>query len=114
MTEFLDGPLKGATLMLRRSPPFLRATRKAVDGKYVFDALDQLEDTPEAKESLSCYYRVADDGWLHLKMQGKGSGTYRRATYALYTIQPDDTTMRDTRKWRAWCLAESQKALPKE
>ena len=114
MTTFLDGPLKGVVLRLRRSPKYLRATRRAVAGLYEFDALDQLDDTPRDGESLHCYYRVADDGWIHVKMQGPGSGMHRIATYALFRPEPSEADMWTNVAWRAWCLTQEAKAIPRD
>jgi hypothetical protein len=52
MSKILDGPAAGAFLSLGRSPYFLRVVRKP-GGKW--DALDQLDDTPEPDEEIHVY-----------------------------------------------------------
>lgn len=113
MVRFLDGPAKAIVLELRRSPVYLRVTRKSVAGRFVWDALDQLGDTPEENETLFAYRRVADSGWAHAFMSDRrdGGGFIRRSTYCVCDPQPDQDTMRDTQRWRAWCYAEQSRDL---
>jgi hypothetical protein len=122
VTNFFDGPAAGVQLELKRAPKFLRAvvsvappgerTQKAV---AVWDALDQLDDAPRDGETCHAYRLVADDGWMHLDYRdkkGRRRGvTIRNATYAHMDTQPDQDTMRDTEKWRQWCLAEMTREL---
>lgn len=99
MTTFTDGPAKGQTLSLRRAPVFLRVTEAA--GK--FDALDQLEDTPEPHETLHAYVLASKPGSMHLCVRGKNraaGGFYPLATYKLVENPPTDAVMRA--QWRAW------------
>jgi hypothetical protein len=110
MTRFTDGPAAGKTLMLRRAPVFLRVVRNA---KGEWDALDQLGDQPEPSETIVAYRKVKDDGWVHLRSAKRGaSGFYLSAQYAVVDPQPDDSTMRSTQAWRAWCYEQVGKAVP--
>lgn len=109
MTRFTDGPAGGRTLLLRRSPLFLRVTR---DDRGKFDALDQLHDEAEPGEAISAYRKVSDDGTVHVDSTERGRRVgrwYRCATYAVVAAQPDDATMRDTEAWRGWCQAQAGK-----
>jgi hypothetical protein len=102
MTTFQDGPAKGKTLMLKRTPIFLRVV---IDGMKV-DALDQLEDTPLPREKLVAYVAARDLGAIHLNAKGGRGGFYRRAEYKLVPIQPTDGEMRDPESWSRWCHAQ--------
>lgn len=99
MTRFHSGPHDGKTLMLRRAPIYLRA----VDAAGKFDALDQLEDTPEPHETLSCYVLMSPPGRCHiLHRDRKQSGWYVSADYKFVQPQPTDDQMRETSAWRDW------------
>lgn len=52
MTRFIDGPAEGVTLMLKRTPVYLRVVRNR-QGKW--DALDQLDDSPASDEEIFVY-----------------------------------------------------------
>ncbi len=122
MVNFLDGPAQGVQLELKRAPTFLRAvvavappgerTKAAVP---VWDALDQLDDSPRDGEVCHAYRKVADDGWMHIDYRdekGRRRGvTLRNATYALVEHQPDQDVMRDNEKWREWCFQEKTREL---
>jgi len=99
MTTFIDGPANGQTLTLKRSPKFLRVTEQ--HGK--FDALDQLYDEPEAKETLYAYRLTADHGMVHLNFGGGRGGFYAIAEYKFVESQPDDTVLLHRDAWREWC-----------
>lgn len=104
MTTFTNGPAASATLWLKRAPLFLRVT-KGPTGE--FDALDQLSDTPKADEAIFAYRRVGRSGSVHINARKNGrhcGGFFTTATYEIVPIQPDDATMRDTAKWREWCV----------
>lgn len=106
MTRFLDGPAEGVTLMLRRAPVFLRAVKGAGD---TWDALDQLQDTPEAHEAVYVYALDGEPGWMHVcRSRGQG-GRYTVASYRLVSPQPPDTVLRTTSEWREWTAAEYAK-----
>lgn len=53
MTRFEDGPAAGVNLSLRRAPMFLRVVQNNQTGEW--DALDQLDDTPEKNETIFVY-----------------------------------------------------------
>lgn len=100
---------RAQALSLQRAPKFMRFVfRTAPAG---FDALDQLDDIPDADESVIVGV-LAETGSTHIdcvvnrKRVGKW---YRTARYVVHPIQPDDATVRDTEKWRAWCVAEEAK-----
>jgi hypothetical protein len=112
MSNFLDGPAAGQTLSLGRSPVFLRAVC-APGGKW--DALDQLDDTPQPDEQIHVYRRTSDPMTAHV--DGRDTKTGKRfgrwmsiANYVLHHQQPDERTARDNDAWRQWC-AEQGKAL---
>lgn len=106
MTTLLDGPGKGHVLHLRRSPHFLRVVIIPQRIPPKVDVLDLLTDEPAAHEELHCYVRTGGIGVVHLKMAKPArSGFYSLAEYEYHINQPSDEVMRDTEKWRAWCLA---------
>lgn len=98
MTTFENGPAHDAKLMLRRSPYFLRVT---YDGNK-YDALDQLDDTPNPDETIYLYRITGLPGWCHVRAEKGGGGTYSMGTYAYVSPQPDDAILRDTEAWRKW------------
>jgi hypothetical protein len=101
MTRFVDGPAAGVTLMLRRAPMLLRAVR-AADGTW--DALDQLEDTPRADETVVVYRMARGPFAMHVNRDRRHGGCawYRGGEYVALDPQPPTTTVRDTETWRAW------------
>ncbi len=106
MTTFADGPAKGQTLMLKRSPLLLRVVQDLNTGK--FDALDAAEDTPAENERLFAYRMVKFSGMVHLNRgRSGGSGFYGMAHYALVPDQPTDEIMRDNAKWKTWKPCEA-------
>jgi hypothetical protein len=121
VTRFIDGPAEGALLMLQRTPLYLRATIRRTDaGKRGFDALDQLDDTPAPDETIVAYRLASTDGTIHIdrtdpRTRRRVGSWHRLVTYAVVDPQPDDVTMRDITKWRAWCLErqkEDKKSTP--
>jgi hypothetical protein len=110
MITFLDGPAQGQTLALKRAPRFLRVTRFRAKE---FDALDQLDDTPRVGEMLFAYEIAEYQGVYHL-LCGRGaksaSGFYQQGAYRFVVDQPDDATMRDTERWRQWCMARKDES----
>jgi hypothetical protein len=106
MVNFTGGPAAGESLILRRAPLLLRVVRSAA-GEW--DALDMLDDAPKPRESVHVYRMVADRGAMHLSYRTPGG--YRRGTrsawadYAYLADQPADADVRDTARWRAWCVA---------
>lgn len=106
MITFDDGPAIRVMLTLWRAPEYLRVVRLSDAGKFTWDALDQLDDSPRPREVLLAYRRLGY-GRLHLKMaKPHRSGWRIRATYAFVEPQPDDATMRDVKLWRAWCYEQ--------
>jgi hypothetical protein len=98
MTRFLDGPAAGVTLMLRRAPVFLRAV--TTDGG-TWDALDQLDDSPQSTERIVVYRLDGEPTWCHIRAT-KGGGVYRGGAYRVLEHQPADERVRSTAAWRAW------------
>jgi hypothetical protein len=100
MTHFEDGPAKDKTLMLKRSPLYLRVVE--VNGAW--DALDQLDDRPRPEEKLYAYERVGKVGMVHINTGRKNhGGLFPMATYRFISDQPDDADMRDSERWRQRC-----------
>lgn len=114
MVSFLDGPAQGVHLTLQRTPTYLRVVRRSEAGKFVWDALDQLTDTPQLDETCFAYCLVGGTGVCHIDYteKGKRKGLWCKvATYCVCDPQPNDETMRDTSLWRAWCYAERDREL---
>lgn len=106
MIQFTDGPAAMVFLSLRRAPLYLRVVRSAAGE---FDALDQLDDEPAADETVFVY-RLAGKpaaAFVDGTRNGRRCGWREvMATYVVVTQQPDDATMRDTAKWREWCVEQ--------
>ena len=110
MTTFLDGPAKGVTLELRRSPAFLRVTRSGEK----WDALDQLDDEPFDEEVIFVYKVVSQPthGFIDYRSKsGRREGRqFTNAEYRLYVFRPvDEAALRDNRRWGEWAQAEGEK-----
>ena len=108
MTHFLDGPAKGRVLELQRAPVMLRVVMEVVKGSPHFDALDQLDDTPEPSEFIYLYKLASNDGVMHVDGRDPKTGkrygrTVRMNSYRLYPDPPADEILRDTQRWREWC-----------
>lgn len=109
MTKFTDGPAKGQTLMLKRTPIFLRVACK--DGK--FDALDQPSDEARPGELLFCYILAAKpQGHVTVRGTGGVGGIYPLAQYRLYDLQPAQAIMRHNSLWCHWCEAQPTPTIP--
>lgn len=108
MTTFENGPAQGQTLELRRSPRFLRVCRSP---DLKFDALDQVDDQAKPEEALIPYEIVGKPTHGFVRRSGGGGGAVSFATYRWIPDGPDDATMRDNDRWRAWCV-ERAKANP--
>jgi hypothetical protein len=67
-----------------------------------YDALDQLEDTPNPDETIYLYRITALPGWCHIRAAKGGGGTYSMGHYAYVSPQPDDAILRDNAAWRNW------------
>ncbi len=104
MTSFTDGPARGQTLAIARTPVFLRLVQNA-GGEW--DALDQPDDQPTLDESLHAYQ--IDGEPMRGFWDGKGKdgrrtgGPFVLVSYRHVTDQPDQATMRDPTRWQAWC-----------
>ena len=76
----------------------------------IVDALDRLEDRPEASEQLVAYRLAGPVGSVHVQysnpMDSPGGGWYKTATYAIVDPQPADEVMRDADRWREWAEAQ--------
>ncbi len=105
MTRFEDGPAEGQVLSLRRAPKYLRV----VECRGAWDALDQMDDVPQPRETLYAYEVVGEPGMCHIR-GAKISGFYALATYRFIAEQPDEAVMRDWVAWRRWCLARQKAA----
>lgn len=102
MTHFLDGPAQGKTLMLKRTPKYLRVV---VDAKGDIDALDQLEDVPRPEESVFAYRLHEHKGAVHLNTgRGPGGGFYQACDFKLIPNQPADAVLRSTKAWQQWTV----------
>lgn len=99
MTTFRDGPAKGQTLMLKRSPIYLRVTELL----GTWNALDQLADVWEPGEALYCYRLAEKPGYMHVNTGRRpGGGSYPLSSYELVAEQPPAETMKDNALWREW------------
>lgn len=99
MTRFIDGPAKGVTLMLHRSPVYLRVVRSK-DGKW--DALDQLYDQPAEDEDVFVYVLTKPPG--HAFIDGpKISGVWPIAEYKTLSDKPAASEFRQNKSWALWC-----------
>lgn len=102
MTRFEDGPAAGQMLMLGRAPKFLRVV---VSGGGKWDALDQLNDSPEDSEQLFAYElhgNVTSGFWDGRGKDGRRTGgQFAGGTYRF--VAADDAQMRTLEAWRAWC-----------
>lgn len=100
-------PLFSGVLTLKRVPKYLRFTCGGLTGcSRSWDALDQLDDTPQPHERIFAAVRKGQ-GSVHLDriVKGKRVGEwYTTADYELIDPQPSDETMRSTELWHAWCL----------
>jgi hypothetical protein len=98
MTTFLNGPAKGQTLMLKRSPILLRV---CLNGKK-WDALDQPDDLPHPAEIMFVYVLKEFKGHCMINP----GGCYPLAKYELFepTEQPSHAIMRNRDQWQKWCI----------
>ncbi len=108
MTTFQDGPAKDTVLVLGRAPLYLRVVK---DGDKI-DALDKLDDRPEANETIHVYKRVGEPGMAH--MDGRDPKTGKRfgrtCVIARYAIcaGPGDGVCRNNSQWQAWCVERAR------
>lgn len=109
MTTFEDGPAAGQTLMLRRSPLFLRVVTDPTN-KNRIDALDQIDDNPGEFENPTAYVRVGKPIFAFVDFAGKAkslSGAWPIAKYVVLpeSDQPPEEVLRDSARWQRWCKA---------
>lgn len=103
MTTFTDGPAAGKTLLIKRSPYFLRV----VDDGTKLDALDQVDDSPKPSETCYAYRCAKVSGAVHLNIKGGRGGFFPRAEYAFIPEQPPQAVMRSRAEWSEWCHAHA-------
>lgn len=92
-------------LILKRVPKYLRFVCKRDGTDWKWDALDQLDDVPEADEEVMAAIQT-DRVNVHLdrRVNGKHVGEWHStAMYELVDEQPDDSVLRDTELWRKYC-----------
>ena len=106
MTTFDDGPAKGRTLMLTRTPWMLRVTERVLpeSGTHIWDALNELKDRPAPDENLYAYILTGHYGHAFVDGQ-KFRGCVEICSYHIAPVQPEDAVMRDNVKWALWCAA---------
>lgn len=105
MIRFLDGPAVGVTLVLRRTPIFLRVVRGR-GGKW--DGLDQPDDDPGPTETVYVYaLHEHQGGWWWKCQPASEGGWLPNAAYRFFAEQPTDEIVRDGARWREW--AEEQR-----
>lgn len=92
--------------MLKRSAYFLRV----VECKGVFDALDQLNDSPRPEERLYAYRIVGKPGMAFVDGP-KVRGCYPIAIYEFIPEQPTDDQMRSSDAWHNWCCEHRPKSF---
>lgn len=111
MTQFIDGPAQGKTLMLQRAPHYLRVV---IGGTGEVDALDQLDDTPLPTETLYAYEMVGEPSFCHVQRIVNGrraGGCYRGGRYRIVSQQPTEAQMRSSESWREWVSAQIGKPV---
>lgn len=109
MIRFLGGPANDVVLSLARQPIFLRVVKNAAGA---IDALDQPDDVPELDEEIFVY-RIREGSVSHGHMTYSGKDGRRTgrffaiATYDFLPDQPPADVLRDTSRWRAYCIAKN-------
>jgi hypothetical protein len=102
MTTFTNGIAHGVTLSLQRAPLFLRVV---INPAGKIDALDLLDDEPEACERIEVYICRQFRGIIHVSRRPRSeSGWYASADYQYLPEQPSEEITRDTDAWQTWCL----------
>jgi hypothetical protein len=107
----LDYPFARKHLVLARTPRYLRFVITGNDWKTL-DALDQLDDQPEAGEAV---FAAILKGFGHVHFDGVRNGKrygelHRTTTYQLVDQQPPPEVLRDTTAWQNWCVKQEQMA----
>lgn len=98
-------------LTLRRTPRFPRFVLTGTDWSTL-DALDQLDDTPRPGERVIAAEK-RDESSVHYDgvRNGRRFGEWHRtATYVPVPDPPPQDVLRDTERWRAWCVARMDAA----
>lgn len=107
MTDFLDGPAQGVSLLLRRAPVALRLVKNA-DGRW--DALDQLNDEATDDEEIYVYVLVSSPTQFHLRGRHV-SGWWASGKYRLLESQPERKHLHPTDSWQAWCIENEERLM---
>lgn len=103
MTTFKNGPADGQTLMLKRTPIYLRVTLKQKAGKIIADALNEIGDTPQDDEELFAYIVTARPvAHVHMNCGRGRGGFFPIVQYTFIEEQPSDEIMRDQAAWEKW------------
>lgn len=76
MTTFTDGPAKGKTLLLTRTPLYLRVVQNAAGD---IDALNLVEDKPKRDEVCIAYHCDEFGGTVCVNLGRRTGGIYRCA-----------------------------------
>lgn len=99
----------GAPLALHRTPLYLRFVVIASRcGRLQWDALDLLDDEPDAKEQvIAAQRRSMDTVHIDRTIKGRRVGTWHHsAWYQVCDPQPPEDVKRDRERWQAWCQAQ--------
>ena len=105
IVKFVDGPLAGRSLRIKRTPLFLRGTRSR-DGKK-FDALDQIGDMLASFETAFAYEACKRES-VNMFICPGGHVT-EIVDYRLCDPQPPQRALESNLEWREWCVAELAK-----
>ena len=109
MIKLDGGPADGA-YAVGRAPLWLRAV-VSPSGKT--DVLDQLEDEPKPRESISVYRRttIADQvGFVRFCGRGRGRGFASVSAEYEHLPEVDGGAFRETEAWQTWVLEQHQMA----
>lgn len=110
--KFIDGPAKGITLRLVRTPILLRVVR---DPGGKFDALDQFDDVAEKNEAIFLYQMRGRgiSGFIDVRdKNGKRFGeAFTQFSYAVFCEEIHDDILRDNAAWSMWCDANRERVI---
>jgi hypothetical protein len=101
----------GPAIELKRAPLYLRFVTTGDDWKTL-DALDMPEDVAKPGETMVAA-KCVNRNRMHLDGRDKRKRIAEwiaTADYQYLDPQPKQETMRDARKWNAWCAVEHEKA----
>lgn len=98
MTRFVDGPAKGQTFRIRRTPVFVRVTEE----KGTWDILNDPGDAPRPTEKPHAYVLTERPGMCCIRASGGRGGVFSAGVYRACDPQPDEATMRDEELWTSW------------